>query len=124
MLFETGAMVLHGAQRRAGPLPDVADARARAITGMFAAVNAMEPPIVELAHTVLLGRGTAWSAERLGPVTDRVRDRMRTLSAYLGPDPRARVAGEANESDPLSSPPRAQGGEDVTRRAYGELMAA
>lgn len=84
VLFETGAIVLHIAQRHAGLLPDDADARARAITWMFAAVNTVEPPILELANAVLLERDTAWSAERLALVKDRVRDRMRPLSAYLG----------------------------------------
>ena len=53
-LFETGAIVLHIAQRHAGLLPDDADARARAITWMFAAVNTVEPPILELATARLL----------------------------------------------------------------------
>src|SRR6478735_5299478 len=48
-LFETGAIVLHLAQRHAGLLPDDANARARAIAWMFAAVNTVEPPILELA---------------------------------------------------------------------------
>ena len=47
-LFETGAIVFHIAQRHAGLLPDDADARARAITWMFAALNTVEPPILEL----------------------------------------------------------------------------
>src|SRR5204862_318477 len=37
-LFETGAIVLHLAERHPGLLPDDADARARAIAWMFAAV--------------------------------------------------------------------------------------
>jgi hypothetical protein len=52
-LFETGAIVFHIAERHAGLLPDDADARARAITWMFAALNTVEPPILELA-----GRGS------------------------------------------------------------------
>src|SRR5580698_512087 len=47
-LFESGSIVFHMAQHHAGLLPDDADARARAITWIFAALSTMEPPIVEL----------------------------------------------------------------------------
>jgi glutathione S-transferase len=83
-LFETGAIVLHIAQRHAGLLPDVANARARAITWMFAAVNTVEPPILELGTTRLLESGKPWYDERLPLVEDRVRDRLKQLSARLG----------------------------------------
>jgi glutathione S-transferase len=83
-LFETGAIVLHIAQRHPGLLPDDANARARAITWMFAALNTVEPPILELANAKLLERDKPWSAERLPLVEDRVRDRLAQLSARLG----------------------------------------
>jgi glutathione S-transferase len=53
-LFETGSIVFHIAERHAGLLPDDADARARAITWMFAALNTVEPAILELANARLL----------------------------------------------------------------------
>jgi len=53
-LFETGSIVFHIAERHAGLLPDDANARARAITWMFAALNTVEPPILELANARLL----------------------------------------------------------------------
>jgi glutathione S-transferase len=83
-LFETGAIVLHIAKRHAGLLPDDANARARAITWMFAAVNTVEPPILELGTTRLLESGKTWYDERLPLVEDRVRDRLKQLSARLG----------------------------------------
>src|SRR5688500_4661083 len=49
-LFETGAIVLHIAGRHAGLLPEDANARARAITWLFAAHHTVEPPIPERAH--------------------------------------------------------------------------
>src|ERR687891_378023 len=55
-LFETGAIVLHIAEMHAGLLPDNANARARAITWMFAAVNTLEPPILELSMARLFER--------------------------------------------------------------------
>jgi glutathione S-transferase len=84
VLFETGAIILHIAQRHGGLLPDDADARARAIAWMFAALNTMEPPVLELANARLLESGKPWSAERLPLVQDRVRGRLKQLSARLG----------------------------------------
>jgi glutathione S-transferase len=83
-LFETGAIVFHIAERHAGLLPDEANARARAITWMFAAVNTVEPAILELANARLLEGDKPWSKERLPLVEDRVRDRLKQLSARLG----------------------------------------
>jgi len=83
-LFETGAIVLHLAQRHRGLLPDDADARARAIAWMFASVNTVEPPILELANAKLLEADEPWSKERLPLVEERVRNRLRPLSARLG----------------------------------------
>ena len=83
-LFETGAIVFHIAERRAGLLPDDANARARAITWMFAAVNSVEPPILELGTARLLEGDKPWSKERLPLVEERVRNRLKQLSARLG----------------------------------------
>jgi glutathione S-transferase len=83
-LFETGAIVLHVAQRHAGLLPDDANARARAIAWMFAAVNTVEPPILDLATARLFEADKPWSRERQPLVEDRVRDRLKQLSARLG----------------------------------------
>jgi glutathione S-transferase len=83
-LFETGAIVLHIAERRAGLLPEDANARARAIAWMFAALNTVEPPILELANARLLESDKPWSRERLPLVEDRVRYRLHQLSDRLG----------------------------------------
>src|SRR5882672_9977168 len=83
-LFETGAIVFHVAERHAGLLPDDANARARAITWMFAALNTVEPPILELGTAKLLEGEKPWHAERLPLVQDRVRDRLNQLSVRLG----------------------------------------
>lgn len=53
-LFESGAIVFHIAERHAGPMPGYANARAPAITWLFAALNTMEPPIVELETVMTL----------------------------------------------------------------------
>ncbi|TAJ42244.1 MAG: glutathione S-transferase family protein [Reyranella sp.] len=87
-LFETGAIVLHIAERHAGLLPSDSDgdasARARAITWMFAALSTVEPPILEFANARLLEGDKPWSKERLPLVEGRVRDRLKQLSARLG----------------------------------------
>jgi glutathione S-transferase len=83
-LFETGAIVFHIAERHAGLLPDGANARARAITWMFAALNTVEPPILELVTARLLEGDRSWSKERMPLVEDRVRNRLKQLSARLG----------------------------------------
>jgi glutathione S-transferase len=74
-LFETGAIVFHIAQRHAGLLPDDANARARAITWMFAAVNTVEPPTLELGTAKLLEGDKSWNKERL--------DEYPNLAAYV-----------------------------------------
>jgi len=83
-LFETGAIVFHIAARHAGLLPDDANARARAITWMFAALNTVEPAILDLGTTKFLEGDKPWSKERLPLVVDRVRNRLGQLSARLG----------------------------------------
>ncbi len=84
VLFETGAIVLHIAERHAGLLPDDANARARAIAWMFAALNTVELPILELVSAKLLEGDKPWSKERLPLVEDRIRGRLKPLSARLG----------------------------------------
>jgi glutathione S-transferase len=83
-LFETGAIVFHIADRHPGLLPDDAHARARAITWMFAAVNTVEPPILEFATARIHEGDKPWAKERLPLVMDRVRDRLKPLAARLG----------------------------------------
>lgn len=83
-LFESGAIVFHIAERHAGLLPEEANARARAITWMFAALNTVEPPILELVTARILEGNKPWSRERLPLVEDRIRHRLGQLSAYLG----------------------------------------
>ena len=83
-LFETGAIVLHIAEHHAGLLPDDANARARAISWMFAAVNTVEPPILDLVTAKILEGDKPWSMERLPLVQDRIRHRLRQLASRLG----------------------------------------
>ncbi|WP_063689475.1 glutathione S-transferase family protein [Bradyrhizobium stylosanthis] len=83
VLFETGAIVLHIAERHAGLLPTDANARSRAIAWMFAALNTLEPPIVELGMAMLFERDQSWYAERLPILQERVRTRLGELSRHI-----------------------------------------
>ena len=83
-LFETGSIVFHLAERYAGLLPEDGDARARAITWMFAALNTVEPPILELMTARILEGDKPWSEARLPLVKDRIRTRLDQISARLG----------------------------------------
>ncbi len=83
-LFETGSIVLHIATRHPGLLPDDANARARAITWMFAALSTVEPPILDLTTARLFEADKPWRDERLPLVEDRVRVRLDQLSVRLG----------------------------------------
>lgn len=83
-LFESGSIVLHIAQRHPGLLPAQADARARAITWMFAALATVEPPVVERSSAILLEGNEPWAKQRLPLVEERVRTRLAQLSLHLG----------------------------------------
>ncbi|HSN24984.1 MAG TPA: glutathione S-transferase, partial [Kofleriaceae bacterium] len=82
-LFETGAIVLHLAERHLGLLPRDPAARARAITWMFAALSTIEPPILDLFTARVLERDKPWTNERLPLVLERLRTRLQQLAARL-----------------------------------------
>jgi glutathione S-transferase len=84
VLFESGAIVFHVAQAHPGLLPGKANARARAIAWMFAALNTVEPPILDLQTTKLLESDKSWYGQRLPVVEDRIRLRLGELSSRLG----------------------------------------
>lgn len=83
-LFESGAIVLHIAQKHAGLLPGGENARARAIMWMFAAVSTMEPPILEREAAEYTEADKDWYEEHLAMVEERLRGRLGELSARLG----------------------------------------
>jgi glutathione S-transferase len=83
-LFESGAIVLHIAERHGALLPADADARARAIMWMFAALGTVEPPIVDLVVVKIVEGKQSWAEQRLPLVLGRIRDRLAQMSARLG----------------------------------------
>jgi glutathione S-transferase len=83
-LFESGAIIFHIAERHAGLLPDDANARARAISWMFAALNTLEPPINERGMATIVEHVKSWYEERQPILEGRVRVRLGELSSCLG----------------------------------------
>jgi glutathione S-transferase len=83
-LFESASIILHIAERHGVLLPTDANARARAITWMFAALSTVEPPIVERSMAVLFERDKGWYEERLRMLDERVRTRLAELANHLG----------------------------------------
>jgi glutathione S-transferase len=83
-LFESGAIVLHIAERHPGLLPDEENARARAIMWMFAALNTLEPPIFDRNLVTILERDKSWYEERLAALDQIIRKRLDGLSSHLG----------------------------------------
>jgi glutathione S-transferase len=83
-LFETGSIVFHIAERHEALLPKDAGARARAITWMFAAVNTVEPPILDITNARIIEGDKPWAQERLALAMDRARGRLTQMSDRLG----------------------------------------
>jgi glutathione S-transferase len=84
VLFESGAIIFHIAEHHTGLLPVDPGARARAITWMFAALNTVEPPIVDRSFATLFEHDKSWYAQRLALLDERVRVRLGELSRRLG----------------------------------------
>lgn len=83
-LFESGAIVLHIAERHAGLLPDDSNGRARASAWMFAALNTVEPPIFDRSLATILERDEPWYEQRLRSLETSIRTRLGDLSNRLG----------------------------------------
>ncbi|MBX3445660.1 MAG: glutathione S-transferase family protein [Parvibaculaceae bacterium] len=83
-LFETGAIVLHIAERHGGLLPEDDAARARALSWMFAALNTVEPPILERESAGYAERNESWYEARLPFMEARIRARLEQVAAHLG----------------------------------------
>ena len=83
-LFESGAIVLHVAGRHPGLMPADPIARARTIEWAFAALNTVEPPIMDHAIATLFEAEKPWSKPRLPAVKARIDERLGELSDRLG----------------------------------------
>jgi glutathione S-transferase len=83
-LFESGAIILHIAERHDGLLPKDADARARAIMWMFAALNTVEPPVMEQGAASVFEKDKSWAGEHMAMIDEQIRSRLGDLSNQLG----------------------------------------
>lgn len=84
VLFESGAIVLHIVERHAGLLPTDEAARAKVLSWMFAALNTVEPPIVERDYVKYFENDKSWQAERFAMVDERIKTRLDQLAAAFG----------------------------------------
>jgi glutathione S-transferase len=87
LMFESGAIVLHVAERSAALMPAEPQARERVLTWLFAALNSVEPPLQNLAEIDLFNADKAWAKERRPAVLERARRRLAELAAALGDRP-------------------------------------
>jgi glutathione S-transferase len=86
-LFESGAIVLHVGERSETLLPRDAGARARATQWLIAALNSIEPHIMNLAAIKLFHADQAWAKLREPGATDFARHRVGSLAKALGDKP-------------------------------------
>ncbi|WP_446653288.1 glutathione S-transferase family protein [Blastomonas sp.] len=83
-LFESGAILLHLAQKHAGLLPDEPQQRADALSWLFAAFNSVEPMMFELGQVTLFAAGEQWAALRKPSLMAFIGERLDRLAAALG----------------------------------------
>jgi glutathione S-transferase len=86
-LFESGAIVLHIAERCEALLPKQPDARARAVQWLFAALNSIEPFVMNVALIDLFYANEEWAKLRRPGAVEFVQRRLAALSGRLGDKP-------------------------------------
>lgn len=84
VLFESGAIVLHVAERSEALMPSEPQGRARVKTWMFAALNTIEPHLQNLAELDLFHPHEEWVKQRRPQVVEAVSKRLEVLSGQLG----------------------------------------
>ncbi len=87
VLFETGAIVLHIGERSETLLPRDRAARARATQWLVAALNSIEPFLMNVALIDLFYANEEWAKLRRPGAVDFARRRLSTLSQTLGDKP-------------------------------------
>ena len=83
-MFESGAIVLQIGERSEVLMPRDPVGRARATTWVLAALNSVEPRIMELATIDLFNADADWARLRRPEVVEKVRERLGRLAAWLG----------------------------------------
>jgi glutathione S-transferase len=83
-LFESGAIVLHVGRKFGGVLPKDESGRARATAWVIAALNSVEPSVMQLPIINIFHKGEPWTAERRPQVLDMIARRLDRLAEWLG----------------------------------------
>ncbi|MBS0536203.1 MAG: glutathione S-transferase family protein [Proteobacteria bacterium] len=86
-LFETGAIVLHIGERSANLLPEDANGRARARQWLIAALNSIEPFVMNVALIDSFYQNEEWAKLRRPGAVAFVERRLAALSKALGDKP-------------------------------------
>jgi glutathione S-transferase len=87
VLFETGAIVLHIGERSETLLPKEPNARARAVQWLIAALNSLEPFIMNVALIDIFYQNEEWAKLRRPGAVEFAQKRLRALSTSLGDKP-------------------------------------
>ncbi len=82
-LFESGAIVLHIAEKSEVLMPREPAARARAISWMFAALNSIEPHLQNLVVIDIFLPNEEWVKQRRPGVLQMVEKRLDELAAWM-----------------------------------------
>lgn len=83
-MFETGAIVLHIGERSEVLMPRDPAGRARSTSWVVAALNSIEPMIMELVSIDIFNAKADWARARRPEAEKNVRKRLGRLSNWLG----------------------------------------
>jgi glutathione S-transferase len=83
-MFETGAIVLHIAERSETLMPRNPAGRARTMSWVIASLNSIEPMVVELVNIDLFSANQEWARARRPEAEQKVHQRLGRLSDWLG----------------------------------------
>jgi glutathione S-transferase len=83
-LFESGAIVIHLAERSDALMPPDPNGRARTNAWIFAALNSVEPQIQNLAELDLFHAREAWAPLRRPSAVEGVQKRLGAVENWLG----------------------------------------
>jgi glutathione S-transferase len=83
-VFESGAILLHLAEREAALLPREGQARADVLSWLFAAFNSVEPGFMELANVSLFSAGQDWAEARKPGLLEQIGQKLDKVEQALG----------------------------------------
>lgn len=96
-LFESGAILIHLAERAGGLLPASGQARADVLGWLFASYNSIEPLAMEQGTVLLFHAGEDWAEARKPILFEEIEKKLGRLADALGS--REWIAGEFSIAD-------------------------